>query len=787
MDLLRTTIKCLFYEVGPEEALDTVRNSTPKGCEEKLVDTLIKRLKVSKTNYAPEAIDSLREYILSEWMDIRQMRIHCNTYYGYVLGVLNYFAENILIPDSNVPVVRFDKLLRWKDITLYVGEDLLIASCYARRGNLIDYEWGSPIRHDNADFNSFWDNESFCDVHSHINGCFDSADLSWIYNMNHPENKSWEYILASWLRLHLYNCVCEGGNVSDTLNVLNEKVQLSDDELKASIPILSEFINAEWDNIKEPLKDNSGHVWDYAIRDSSCKLQSLYAGERKLLYKLLKKVYSGEKAYRELHGFFYLYLILKINHRKQFVQTKQLLGLDNYRNYYHKVDDLMKDWLKFDSLYQYGIQSSIRQAKSDVIEVRMNCGRGKEVYENKIRYNKPFIQNQTDVPQDENEYVRHVLNIIKPDVPNSSTNRFSNIRKTLYDNIRTFIETTKMINAIALSDENVDASITVPICGLDTASSDLRICPSVIAPFIRYAISRGTTNVTYHIAEEFHDILDGLHMVYEYLTFVEKPEKMRLGHANALGISPELYYNRISHNVICSRLVLIDNLVWFIMYCRTIGKPLEEELEKMFLSEVNNHFSLVFGESITFDIESYWFSMHLRGDLDIVNADLQDKDGDFEHCRICQNELAIKARESKEANVLNDIYENPPQKAFENVLYRMPSSALPFISQVQKSLLEKVQRMNCMIESCPTSNLIIGPFERYNELPIMKFFNTSELSVSINTDTKGIFATSLYEEYSLMAVSMRKDGMDMNSQIIPLMKRFASNGKNQLFEPIRVS
>lgn len=787
MDLLRITIKCLFYEVGPKEALETVRNSTPKGCEEKLVDPLIERIKVSKTNYAPEAIESLRDYIQSEWMDVHNKRIHSKTYYGYVLGVLNYFAGTILIPDSNVPVARFDKLLRWKDIALFVGEDVLVASCYARRGILTDYEWFSPISHDNTEFNSFWDNESFCDVHSHINGCFDSADLSWIYNMNHPHNRSWEYILASWLRLHLYNCVCEGRNASDTLNVLNEKVQLSDDELIASIPDLSKIINAEWDNIKEPLKDNSGQIWDYAIRESGRKQQSLYSGERRLLYKLLKTVYSGEKEYRALHGFIYLYLILKTNHRKQFVQTKQLLGLGNYRNYYHKVDDLMQDWLKFDFLYQYGIQSSIRQAKSDIIEVRMNCGRGKEVYENKIRYNKPFIQDQTDVTQDEKEHVRHVLNIIKPDVPQSSTNRFSNIRKTLYENILSFIEITKMINDIALSDENVDASITVPICGLDTASSDLRICPSVIAPFIRYAISRGTTNVTYHIAEEFRDILDGLRMVYEYLTFVEKPEKMRLGHANALGISPELYYSRINHNVICSRLMLIDNLVWFIMYCKSIGKPLGEELENMFLSEINRHFSLVFCEPMTFDIESYWLSMHLRGDLIIVNADLYDKDGDFELCRLCQNELAIKARESKEAIVLNDIYENPPQNAFENVLYRMPSSALPFISQVQRSLLEKVQSMNCTIESCPTSNLIIGPFERYNELPIMKFSNTSELSVSINTDTKGIFATSLYEEYSLMAVSMQKKGMDMNSQIIPLMKLFASKGKNQLFDPIRVS
>lgn len=768
MDLLRTTIKSLFYEVDPEEALETVRNSKPQGCKEKLVEPLIERLKASCTNYAPEAIDSLRDYILSEWMDIHQNKINCNTLYGYAMGVLNYFTENILIQSSTVPVVRFDKLLRWKDISLYVGEDLLIASCYARRGRLADYEWVSPIRHDNAEFNAFWDNESFCDVHSHINGCFDSADLSWIYNMNHPENKSWEYILASWLRLHLCYSVRDGQQVNDTEKELNEKVQLSAEELKNTLPSLTKNINAEWDNIEEPLKDNSGQLWDYAIKKSSCTLQSLYAGERSLLYKLLKKVYSGERAYRGLHGFIYLYLILKINHRKQFVQTKQLLGLDNYKNYYHKIDDLKKDWLKPDFLYRYGVQSSIRQGTADVVEVRMSCDMGKAI-------------------TGEKENARHVLNIIKPVVPQSSTNRFSSIRETLYSNILNFINTTKMVNDIALNDENVNASFTVPICGLDTASTDLHIYPSVIAPFIRYAISRGTTNITYHIAEEFRDILDGLRMVYEYLTFVESPKKMRLGHATALGISPELYYRRISHNVICSRLVLIDNLVWFIMYCKSIDNPLDEKLKTLFLNEINKHFPLVYGESMTFDIEHYWLSMHLRGDLDIMNADLQDKDGDYDLYRLCQNELAIKARKSKEAVVLNDIYENPSSKAFDTVLYRMPSSVFPFISHVQISLLERVKNLNCMIESCPTSNLMIGPFERYNELPTRKFAEMDNLNVSVNTDTKGIFATSLYEEYSLMAVSMLKDGLDMESTIMPLMKKLASNGKEQLFEPIMVS
>ena len=87
MDLLRTTIKCLFYELGPKEAIENVRDSSSKGCEEKLVDPLIERLKASKTNYAPEAIESLRDYIRSEWMDVHNKRIHSNTFYVAIQGL----------------------------------------------------------------------------------------------------------------------------------------------------------------------------------------------------------------------------------------------------------------------------------------------------------------------------------------------------------------------------------------------------------------------------------------------------------------------------------------------------------------------------------------------------------------------------------------------------------------------------------------------------------------------------------------------------------------------------
>ena len=60
---------------------------------------------------------------------------------------------------------------------------------------------------------------------------------------------------------------------------------------------------------------------------------------------------------------------------------------------------------------------------------------------------------------------------------------------------------------------------------------------------------------------------------------------------------------------------------------------------------------------------------------------------------------------------------------------------------------------------------MIGPFSKYEELPLLRFHQLEEnlpdgnphrLNVSINTDDKGIFATSLPNEYSLVAMALSK-------------------------------
>lgn len=91
---------------------------------------------------------------------------------------------------------------------------------------------------------------------------------------------------------------------------------------------------------------------------------------------------------------------------------------------------------------------------------------------------------------------------------------------------------------------------------------------------------------------------------------------------------------------------------------------------------------------------------------------------------------------------------------------------------VQRAMQQEFASLGIGIESNPSSNLAISVIGGYDEHPIAEMYNKDltwdveqmrdcpQMYVSINTDDKGVFHTSLENEYALMACAMekKKDG-----------------------------
>lgn len=95
----------------------------------------------------------------------------------------------------------------------------------------------------------------------------------------------------------------------------------------------------------------------------------------------------------------------------------------------------------------------------------------------------------------------------------------------------------------------------------------------------------------------------------------------------------------------------------------------------------------------------------------------------------------------------------------------IPSFYVEGVEKLQKAMQRYIGEMGIGIETNPTSNYLISVMSGYEEHPILSLYNKnlgdienerncSQLFVSVNTDDKGIFRTSLENEFSFLAAAL---------------------------------
>ncbi len=97
-------------------------------------------------------------------------------------------------------------------------------------------------------------------------------------------------------------------------------------------------------------------------------------------------------------------------------------------------------------------------------------------------------------------------------------------------------------------------------------------------------------------------------------------------------------------------------------------------------------------------------------------------------------------------------------KGDKSVSIDIPDFLVNAIVCSRRKLMEIISQKSIAIESNPTSNLKISTIETYNEHPILNFYHKNikgdssfpYMNVSINTDDKSVFSTSLRNEYTYL-------------------------------------
>lgn len=753
-----------------------------------------------------------------------------------VLHLAKKFLEKN--PQTKYPEVRFDEFLRWKDATLFVGEDLFTTAFMANKDITEDENrrttlcaWRDKIWHNDQEFNAYME-KGLTDVHAHFYASTDVFELNWLTLMNNPcrgrnaietikeyqdvtlatvdMEELYTYqrmcIAAAFLRMQFFKVVYGlylsspqekdkeyAGLYVHPWTEMQKVARILQDKMYAD-EILSQLQSEISAFRSQSLKDIEGDSIDYAllptteIMDSRNNIFITFHGERALMYKFFYRFFQFDHQVWNVAPYFYLYLVLKTRIRKEFVQINQLKGFENFEVYQDRKEMFIEETDPIGKLYhKFVLQTTIRPDKADYLEGRLTP-RNLDIRQKE--YGKGVFIDEKVLPNPE-EQLSFVVHFIKANYTKAEKQhelelcnrqdypRYDKYRQKLQEEINI------VLNAYRQQHEASIPSMVkreIPIVGIDAASTEMFCRPEVFGHIFRFAAKKGLVNRTYHVGEDFFDIVDGLRAIDEAILFLSLDSHCRIGHALAMGIDAPTYYANRRYRIIAPKQYVLDNCVWLCMKASQndveIPNSLETELNRL----AKELYDDIGYQEKPFQMQSYWNSMLLRGDEPNNNYGESEQQTYSQYLLLTDWELTAEVDDDKVATARKDktarllYYQYNYDKSVKErgeIRYegKYPESIVEVVNKLQSKMRCKVDSRQIAVEANPSSNMKIGFVDSYINHPILKCFDPIEkqqdphyplLRVSVNTDDRGVFDTTVYHELSLLALAMikkkRKDG-----------------------------
>lgn len=693
-----------------------------------------------------------------------------------------YFTKNVLHIKGGEPVVVFDQLFKWHDVTYILGEDLPICAALAYeerfKNKQLMFTWTSVIGNDNADLNYLFEKEGLSDLHQHLKASADLFSISWICLMNHVRHRRDDfcrickdgeeatrlyelYLEAALIRVCLFEML-RGKKCS----LLKDKVQIVDFNRTSLLQNYISDLAADFHHTE--LKDYA----QYGISNGKNVLD-IFVGERRLLYFALREIYLHGRNAAILTKMLFRYLQIKMRIREKMVQTNNNVGFANFDRYEKRKETFLESYPRYASLLkQIPVYEAARKHQVKYIETRIapkapSTELLKTLRSTRTEIEKPFGE-KTDAHY---ELLLHYIK--KKDRGTGFVPLNYQVRK----------EVQRQAIALRTALERRNGCVV----GIDAANSEFFCRPEVFAHAYRYLAQTGIS-CTYHVGEDFYDIVDGLRAINEAITFLHLKRGDRMGHCIALGIDTSKYYIDHNHYISIPRQNMLDNLVWLFFSCKEYGIAIPPKLEM----SIKTSFSELVQSYHCHDMWEYRKAMYLRGDDPFFSWDDVRPNhtlGDWNSFAVDNSEPVNTYRQQSSVRQLYAAYHfsYEVRKKMETVAeYAIGQEYIDVVSQLQERMMDDIERKGIVIECCPTSNLKIGRLGTYSSHAIFRFLSTEQntghhLPVTINTDDLGIFPTSLPSEYSLIALALMKDHHCNQAKANRWMKQVIENGHKYRF------
>ena len=814
MEFEKIALSTLLYKFPVEEIVNLI--SERYNIRDNFMSLFSKVARWENSAFTESEMDMLQRLVEEDWLKSgNQQTDKCSALSRINWMLLKISNQLLTIGEEGKPLVKFEQLFRWREMTIIAGEDLLTTAFLAGfnskhdRQSIPPLDWPDILRHDHKEINTLLDN-GMADVHAHFSASGNVFEINWINLMNHfrdvyhedqleylqmpllsirDSNLRFSYknltVAAAFLRFYLFKLVdgmdeAVTNKLHDVLKILKDRsfCQFIESDLQEEINVCR----------CSAIKDYKGHTLDYALIKKCNTEYGILCGERYFLYQFLYGLYAHSGIIQTAAPYFYLYLLIKSKIRREIIETNGLGGLKNFQTYQKRKGVFIFDKKEFNTNLcpKYIVQSCL-EGSNNKLEARVCSNAFSEIGKWQVEKNI-FDSNETIELNDRFTIVVHLLKSSNDTQLNQNeTERFSTFRRKQKKEIDTLLKEIKTCGH------------SIKLTGIDAAGNELLCRPEVFAHIYRYAKCVGLTNQTYHVGEDFFDLVDGLRAIDESIRFLALDKYCRLGHALALGTNASQYYERRHYRMILPQQYYLDNLVWLFQNIRKY----DIQAPSSFLYHIENELFRIYSEigyKPPFDILSYWHSMLLRGDeLNTLTGNKEIGFDAWAQTDCCESEEVKDARLNNTAIMLYSQYlkdKTIKEKGQLSLSARWNVCISPVLTQIQEKIMATIAEKHIAIECNPSSNVMIGSFQRYEEHPLFRFMpienkpHTSSINVSINTDDRGIFQTSLQNEYSLIALSVKKMKEGSTSKwndemVLSYLEKLRNNSLNQCFKPIQ--
>lgn len=307
------------------------------------------------------------------------------------------------------------------------------------------------------------------------------------------------------------------------------------------------------------------------------------------------------------------------------------------------------------------------------------------------------------------------------------------------------------------------------VVGFDAAGRELDCPPRAFAGAVKTirdhadrlaAQSEGPAwhpGVTWHVGEDFRDLLTGLRRVHEVCTFFELRPGDRLGHGLALAWCPIDWYRdaKRPHALVNERIL---DLLWAIQLLQR-----EDRRHHRALQVAERHLREVARAA---EVKTERLSLPVVIDALLDPAPLPS------------------AR--SEGEILEALGLRPGDDRLAPPAHRDPVWPR-LVRLVQRVVWRRVRELGLTVEVNPTSNLIIHALDFFEQLPYLRLWSRgltrkgpcANIPISINTDDPGLFLTSLRREYQVMGEALQRT--HDTAEVVDWLKGVRRNGTESTF------